>query len=402
VNEQLKRLAELVERKTGIQTREAQMAGLAAALARTSPRIDAAQAIATLTDEAEGPALLGDLIDQLAVQETFFMREPRELEAVDWHQLWAAAVARGAERVTVWVSACASGEEAYSVAILASEAFGGDRPPVSILATDISEQALRHAREANYSERSTRELSKARCERFLAGEGKRSKVSEQLRPLVRFQRHNLVADPAPPRGEAPFDLILCRNVLIYFGVETVEGVVSSLESALRPGGQLILGASDRLSSSAQRLAEIATRQIEPTAIGRTKEPERRRATTSGRALRRPLGKSDRAAIEVVDEALANDPLDAEAYFVRGLTELADDDPAAAVVSLRRALYIDPTFALAAFQLGRAHDLRDDSRAARRAYAWTLRSLDPNDDRHLDLLGQVKAEDIATACRSRLG
>ena len=96
--------------------------------------------------------------------------------------------------------------------------------------------------------------------------------------------------------------------------------------------------------------------------------------------------------------MAEDPLNAEAYFLRGLTELAGDDPGSAVVSLRRALYIDPSFALAAFQLGRAQDMRGEAEAARRAYGQALRTLDRDDDRHHDLLAGVGVDDIAAACR----
>jgi chemotaxis protein methyltransferase CheR len=431
VNDPLERVADLVERESGIQARESQVAALAAALGRVSQGMDADGFLGALDDPAQRSALIGRLIDQVAIQETFFMREPSELEAVDWHQLLAAAHARGASEVNVWVSACASGEEAYSVAMLATEAFGHGRPPVAILATDISVRALRRAEEAVYSERSTRDLSPARRGRFLVREGVRSAVGEQLRSLVRLRRHNLVADPAPPPGEVAFDLVLCRNVLIYFGPETVETVVRSLESALQPGGQLILGATDRLTSSARRLGEIAISEARPAAPVPTWAQVRRAAGAGSRALRRPLGRTERthgrsaaeaslspdrdvsealeaadggeytAAIESADRVLAADPLNAEAYYVRGMSELATDDPAAAVGSLRRALYVDPTFALAAFQLGRAHELHGDAQAARRAYARTLHVLDRGDDRPNRLLEQADLGDVAVACRARL-
>jgi chemotaxis protein methyltransferase CheR len=415
MSDQLNRVAELVELEAGIHTNEAQLGALAAALGRASPGLDAAGFLSALDDPARRPALLGRLIDEAAIQETFFMREPRELEAVDWHRLLAAAHARGAEEVTVWVSACASGEEAYSVAMLAAEAFGHRRAPVSILATDISGRALHRAAEAVYSERSMRDVSAAQRERFFTQAGRRSSPGEQLRSAVRFRRHNLVADRTQLPEEAPFDLILCRNVLIYFSAKTVEAVVAYLESALRPGGQLILGASDRLSSSARRLEGI---------VSCAPVPRRQRAP-----LRRPLGRADRAdgsaparpseewsvkdaleaansgeyanALEKTERVLADDPLNAEAYFVRGLTELVGGDPGSAIASLRRALYIDPTFALAAFQLGRSHDLQGDDRAARRSYAQALTTLDRNDDRHQDLLAGVDVGDIVAACRARL-
>jgi CheY-like chemotaxis protein len=121
-----------------------------------------------------------------------------------------------------------------TLAVLAAEAFGDARPPVSILATDVSDRALRRAEEAVYSERSMHDVSEARRRRFFAQAGRRSKAGEQLRAMVRFGKHNLVGGPAAPLGEGPFDLILCRNVLIYFSAKTVEAVVASLEAALRP------------------------------------------------------------------------------------------------------------------------------------------------------------------------
>jgi chemotaxis protein methyltransferase CheR len=429
MNVELTGIAELLERETGIHTKAARLPALAAAIGRVAPSMDAAQFLAELGDA--GPAsmrLLARLTDEVAIQETYFLRDPRELQAIDWRALQSAAYARGEQDVRVWVCACASGEEAYSVAMLAVEAFGHERAPVSILATDVSERALERARAALYNERSTREIDQARRERFFRDRGGKDAVREQLRSMVRFRKHNLIADGAPPLGESCFDLILCRNVLIYFDAANVELVVGSLELALRPGGQLILGASDRLTSSARRFAEVAARagrspvsavrsipRARLRAAPKARRPPLTTARTSGRApapSRSPARVVTDAraaadignyaeAIDITGEILARDPLDAEAYFVRGLSELATGDPASATGSLRRALYIDPTFALAAFQLGRAHDLCGQAPAAMRAYRRALRTLDPDDDRYPHLLERVNAGDIAAACRTRL-
>jgi tetratricopeptide (TPR) repeat protein len=112
------------------------------------------------------------------------------------------------------------------------------------------------------------------------------------------------------------------------------------------------------------------------------------------ALRRPLGRPAEPAVA--------DALDAEAWFLKGLGALETGDPAAATIALRRALYVDPTFALAAFILGRAHEAANESVAARRAYEQALRTIDLDDERHDHLLEQVHLEDVATACRVRLG
>jgi chemotaxis protein methyltransferase CheR len=416
-------LAALVQRETGIVIKESQRDGLAAALRRVSPTTT----VEGVLDEndPEHALLLGRLVDQMAVQETFFLRESDALRAIDWYGLLAAAEARGAAEVNVWVAACASGEEAYSVAMLATEAFGHGRPPVSILATDISGRALRRAEAGVYSERSVRELGPERRERFLVRGEKGSVVGEQLRSLVRLRRHNLVADPAPPPAEVAFDLILCRNVLIYFDHETAATVVRSLESALHPGGELILGAADRLASATRRLGASIAGQAAPAGgpcalparrprPWRSDTPPRRpRATRSQRAsaprsalrIDPLIGAADRGdyagAIESAKQILAADPMNAEAHFVKGLSELADGDAEVAVESLRRALYVEPSFALAAFQLARAHDRSGDEQAARRAYVQTLRALASDTDGSRLMIEPDDVGEIAAACRARL-
>jgi chemotaxis protein methyltransferase WspC len=106
------------------------------------------------------------------------------------------------------------------------------------------------------------------------------------------------------------------------------------------------------------------------------------------------------AIALAAELAELDPLNADAYFVRGLAELGSGDAAAAVGSFRRALFIDPSFGLAAFKLARACDATGDRRSARRAYAQALDTLS-DDNRHRAILGQVDVADVADACRARL-
>jgi chemotaxis protein methyltransferase CheR len=432
--EALATIAELVRRETGMVIKDAQLPALAAALKRIAPEMDAERFVAE-TAEAAHRALLHGLVDEVTVQETYFFRELRELEAIDWPELLESARASGFGVVRVWVTACSTGEEAYSLAILASEAFGREDPPVTILATDISNAALeRAATGGGYSERSVRNLPQQLRQRYLSHEHGRYRVEDSLKALVRFRHHNLVNDPSPPLGEVPFDVIACRNVLIYFDPPTVQRALRALETALRPDGHLILGVADRLAETAGDLSRSAA----GPAVER-----RRRAPP--RALRRPLGLEPRrndaavvvglsearsedgdgatprrrsqdriedalvaadkgdlgGAIEIVETLLAENPLLADAYFVRGLVELESGDAKAAAASLRRSLYLDPSFGLAAFELGRAHDASGDSKAAQRAYEQALRTLDPEDERHRAILDQVDLSDVAAACTARL-
>ncbi len=114
------------------------------------------------------------------------------------------------------------------------------------------------------------------------------------------------------------------------------------------------------------------------------------------------GKGDRdGAMALVEALLGENALDADAHFVDGLVALEAGRPAEAAAALRRALFTDPRFGLAAFTLGRAYDVLGDAPAARRSYQLALRTLDPADDRHRQMLQQVDIGDIAAACRARL-
>jgi chemotaxis protein methyltransferase CheR len=414
VSEALERVAALVRSETGIVLAESQLAALEAALRRVDPDLSAARFLRQAAGDRR--VLVDRLIDEVTINETFFFRQRRELDAIDWAALLDAAEAEGRDAIRLWVAACSSGEEAYTLAILASEALGSATPPLSIVATDISSAILDKAREARYGKRALRHVDPDIRRRYFVAEGGGVEVSQRVRDLVEFKRHNLVTDPPP--GAASFDLIACRNVLIYFDGDTVEQVIASLERGLAPYGMLVLGAADRLCGSARRLA-------------RPDRPQPAQPPAAARSMRRPLGRESVEApppalaatasangglaaaleaanlghldttLELTERLLEEDPLDANAYFVRGLAELGVGDPASAADSLRRALYVDPAFGLAAFQLGRAHEGRGDGAAAVRAYEQALRTLAPGDALHDAILDQVDLGDVAAACAIRL-
>lgn len=171
------------------------------------------------------------LVEHVVVSETAFFRHPEQLSAVG--RLAAAA----AGPLSIWSAGCATGEEAYSVAIALLEAGRAGRGD-HILATDVSERALASARAGVYGVRSLRKLPPELSERWLQGAAQRA-VHPAARALVAFARHNLVAEEPAPGG--PFDLVLCRNVLIYFETRTAIAVVRRLAAALAPGGTLVLG-----------------------------------------------------------------------------------------------------------------------------------------------------------------
>jgi chemotaxis protein methyltransferase CheR len=177
------------------------------------------------------PEALAALVEHAAVLETAFWRHPEQLEAI------ARAVAARPGPVRIWSAGCATGEEPYSVAMALLEAGRRERGD-AILATDVSARALDAARAAAYGDRALRRLPPDVAARWLEP-GPRRRVAPEARALVTFARHNLVRDAAP--AAAPFDAVLCRNVLIYFAPETAAAVLCRLVGALAPGGTLVLG-----------------------------------------------------------------------------------------------------------------------------------------------------------------
>jgi chemotaxis protein methyltransferase CheR len=386
-------VARVVSRETGIKLDAPHRAALLGALDRISPGSDPAWFLRELHEPARGPELLAQLIDEMTVKETFFLRDAVQLQQIAWHLILEQARSSGADVIRVWCAGCATGEEAYSLALLAAEAFAPTRAPVSILATDISRTALEAAREATYRPRAVRELDVPLRRRYFAeAGGERLVVGERLRAHVSLLHHNLVHDPPPPPGENSFHLVLCRNVLIYFDSNTVERVLERLRQALAPGGTLVLGAADALCANARRPASLVAGgpapPRRPPPLGARPRPERAVRNDATDRARRPA-------------VIAPDALDEVASFLGGLAELERGEAMAAVDSFRRALYADPGFGLAAFELGRAHDALGNEDAAYRAYARAVRLLDAVAERHEPLFEQVDPADVAAAARARL-
>jgi chemotaxis protein methyltransferase CheR len=424
----LREVARMIQHESGIELGPSQLPSLQAAIAR----VDRGLTAEALLDRAISTETLRRLIDEVTIRETFFFRHRSELDAIEWYSMLDAARARGSSVVRVWVAGCASGEEAYTVAILACEAFACASPPVRVLATDIAPTALEQATAGRYGERAVRNLQGGVRERYFSSAHGVTRVGERLRALVEFRRHNLARDPIPPAGEQPFDVILCRNVLIYFDRPMVEIVLAALEGALAPAGLLVLGAADRLSgqtlpvSRARRSGGVGPRSPRAHTPRRKAPVGPPGQNGAGADVERPtpvLGQSalaprpsrptpadamkaaDRGeldlAVGIARDVLAQDPLDSQAHFIRGVAELARDDARAAVEPLRRALYIDPNFGLAAFKLACAHDALGEVGLARRAYQRTLRTLGHCVAEQTASSDQLDLLDMAAACNIRL-
>jgi chemotaxis protein methyltransferase CheR len=375
-------IADLIHRESGVRVpSDRRSSTIARALATATPDRDAESFLHGVAGDRDS---LARLLDVITIKETFFHRDDSQLRSIDWRALAESARSRGSGAVEVWAAGCATGEEPYTLALLALEAFGDADPPVRILGSDISRTAIGDAEVGEYRERSLRLVpSWQRTLHFDPSIGGTTRIGERARRLVRFEQHNIVRDPIPAPGVGGFDVVLCRNVLIYFDAPTVAVVVDRLRESLRPEGTLVLGAADTLCLTASTLGRLDRRT---TVAFPPQRPHRVKPVKDSAPVTSP-------------EPGDADP-DAASHFLHGLLALQRGDAGAAVTALRRALYLEPTLAAASFQLGRGHEANGDRPAAVRAYEQTLRTIADHPQGDL-LLEQIDPADIASACRHRI-
>ncbi|KKK75721.1 hypothetical protein LCGC14_2870880, partial [marine sediment metagenome] len=193
-------------------------------------------------DQAEVTAMFRDLL----ISVTNFFRDTEAFEAIEKTVIPALFEHRGHKsQLRLWVPACTTGEEVYSLAILLSEHMEreGLTNQVQIFATDIDEPALAVARLGRYPEQLLTDVSAERLSRFFQRDGTAYVVTKKVREMCIFSPHNVISDPPFSR----MDMVSCRNLLIYFGPDLQRQILPVFHYALRPDGYLFLGTSESIS-----------------------------------------------------------------------------------------------------------------------------------------------------------
>jgi chemotaxis protein methyltransferase CheR len=193
------------------------------------------------------------MIDAVTTNVTAFFREPHHFEYLTREVLPRLVQSHpaGKKKIRIWSAACATGEEPYTLAMVLNEfARGGSCPDYSILATDISSQALGIAQTAIYNEDKIAPIPYLLRKKYLLkskDSGKKMvRITPELRNRVTFFRYNLMARQFPvPEMQ---DVIFCRNVLIYFDGPTQKRLISHLSERLAPGGYLFLGHAESINT----------------------------------------------------------------------------------------------------------------------------------------------------------
>ncbi|MEM1398259.1 MAG: protein-glutamate O-methyltransferase [Pseudomonadota bacterium] len=199
-----------------------------------------AEKVRPKTDER----LLVDITEAMTTNESSFFRDQRPFDLFRNSVLPTLAGARGSQRkLRIWSAACSSGQEAYSLAmILAEEKAKYAGWDISILGTDISNEILGKAKEAIYTQFEVqRGLPIANLVKYFDQQGEKWQVKDELRRMVKFQNFNLLENP---QSLGQFDVIFCRNVLIYFDPPTKTKVLEALSGLLAADGLLFLGGAE--------------------------------------------------------------------------------------------------------------------------------------------------------------
>jgi chemotaxis protein methyltransferase CheR len=246
----LDRFRHLVRETCGLLIPEARRGDLERVIAQTLVGSEL-QSVADLymhLKQRTGRRTLEAFLGALTVGETHFFRNRPQFEALEYHLLpELIEKRRSTRRLRIWSAGCSSGEEAYSAAMLLRTLLPDIAEwSITILATDINPEALDRAERATYGPWSFREVPPSMKARYFKARGDTFEVVDEIRALVTFRYLNLVSDsyPSLPTNTLGMDLILCRNVLIYFDDDTVDHVVGRLHSALLEEGNLVVAPAE--------------------------------------------------------------------------------------------------------------------------------------------------------------
>lgn len=238
-------LADLLHRRSGLAIGADKARLIESKLAPIAGRFGFRSCDAMLAELPHPPEELAEAITEaMTTNESSFFRDRAPFDDFQHHIVPALCAARaGRKRLRIWCAAAATGQEAYSLAMLLDEmGLANDGWKIDLVATDLSTAALSRAREGVYSQYETqRGLSLPLLHRYFTRDGANWRIAERLRRMVTFRGFNLL-DHYGWLGE--IDLIFCRNVLMYFDAHTKAAVLAKMAQTLAPDGMIVLGAKE--------------------------------------------------------------------------------------------------------------------------------------------------------------
>ena len=337
---------------------------------------DCAAYLEYLRDPLRGPAEMEALIAEVTIGETYFFRHREHYDALRDVVLPDLMVRnRDTSRLRFWCAGCADGAEPYTLSMILH------RPPsplpagwqTSILGTDLNRRFLAAARLGRFDEWSLRATpADVRLECFGAT-GKQWTISPEYRDGVSIAYHNLAEGDFPPPGDhAAFDLIICRNVMIYFSAELMQKVVERFHDCLTPGGWLLVGPSEPNMTHFTSFRAVNAPGV--TLYQKPTEAVERPSFVPGLPALPVLPPLPPAPAVQVPEPPLPGNLDPMTHFRHALAMEESGEYAEAERSLRRVIYLDRKAPLAHYHLGLLLGARGDSRQAGRYFGNALKAL----------------------------
>jgi chemotaxis protein methyltransferase CheR len=325
------------------------------------------------------------LEDAITIGETYFFRYPDHFASLRETVLPRLIAARQETRaLRIWSIGCSNGAEPYSIAIVLRELLGAavDDWRISLIGGDISEKALSAARAGRYGAWALRTMPADDRARYFDRDDQTWVLKRPYRAMVRFERQNILAllSGAPPLEWSGFDLILCRNVLIYFSPQQAIEIVDALGDCLASDGALFLGHAEATLTFNSPLKQVGSAPL-PTEFAQVASPSvdlagsyfppvvpplplslmARQAPANDVVGRQTDGVdliqqlADAGAYEdagrLCAQCLRDQPTSARLHYYDAILHQVSDDPVSAEAALRRAIYLDRSFVLAHHRLG---------------------------------------------------
>lgn len=199
-----------------------------------------------------------EMFNRITINETSFFRNDAQLDVFERVILPEVLEARSRnKRIRIWSAACSTGEEPFTLAMLLHRSLGVRLSDwhIEILGTDISEKALGVAQSGVYTSYAVRSTPKLMLDRYFKQEDRQYILNDDIRSMVNFEKHNL-KDSMAAKRHGTWDVIFCRNVLIYFDDPMKKGVIEMFERQLQPDGTLFIGHSERIKSLTDRFVQL--------------------------------------------------------------------------------------------------------------------------------------------------
>jgi chemotaxis protein methyltransferase CheR len=193
--------------------------------------------------------MMDEFLDRMTINVSEFWRNPNRWEMLE--QRFLPDLLSGGNRISIWSAACSTGDEPYTTAMILDRMGALNR--ATITATDLDQNVLKKAQSGLYQDRSVRDVPKPYLSQYFSYDGDIYSVDERIKRSIRFKQHNLLLDPYG----GPYDLIICRNVMIYFTEEAKHQIYQRFSNALKPGGILFVGSTEQIFTPLQYGLETA-------------------------------------------------------------------------------------------------------------------------------------------------